>query len=298
MTNEKTKRRTSREVRSYRKTNEENVFFTYLNEIDKIPILTKEEEIKAANLASTGNKAARDKLINSNLRFVVMIAKKFQNKGLPLEDLVSEGNIGLIYALNHYNVDKGYRFITYAVWWIRQSIIRAIHDKGRMIRLPANKSKALARTERVRQILNPEIDDLFNWEIQEISDVLNISSENAASLIQIGQNHVSLDDPAFLNIDYLSLIDCLEDIENPSPAEEAIYSIMKEDMEKALMNLGERDAEIIRCRYGLGSNNKMTLKEVGERYNLTRERIRQIESKILGQLRKSSVWKNMEGYTA
>ena len=298
MTNERTKKRTSREVRSYRKTNEENVFFTYLNEIDKIPVLTKEEEIKTAKLAMSGNKAARDKLINSNLRFVVMIAKKFQNKGLPLEDLVSEGNIGLIYALNHFDVEKGYRFITYAVWWIRQSIIRAIHDKGRMIRLPANKSKALARTERVRQILNPDIEDLISWEIQEISDALNISSENAASLIQMGQNHVSLDDPASINFDYLSLIDCLEDIETPSPAEEAIYSIMKEDLEKALTNLEERDAEIIRCRYGIGSKDRMTLKEVGERYNLTRERIRQIESKILGQLRKSSVWKNLEGYTA
>ena len=276
----------------------ENPFGTYLKEINSIPILTKEEEERVARLAKQGDKAARDKLINSNLRFVVMIAKKFQGKGLGLDDLVSEGHVGIINAINHYDVDRGFRFITYAVWWIKQAIVSAIHEKSRLIRLPSNKSKVLSRAEREKQLLHRENMELNTWEIEEIAEALNLCERKAASLIMMSQKHVSLDDLGSTNSDYIPMKDNLEDTNLVLPDEMAINSMMKEDLNKALTNLSERDAEIIRCRYGIGSNKNMTLKEIGERYNLTRERIRQIENRILGQLRHSSNWKNLEGYTA
>ena len=276
----------------------ENAFGTYLKEINRIPLLKKEEEEKIAKLAKQGDKTARDKLINSNLRFVVMIAKKFQGKGLSLEDLVSEGNIGLINAISHYDVERGYRFITYAVWWIKQALVNAIHDKSRLIRLPSNKSKALIRAEKEKQLLQRETIELSNREIEEIAEALNLCTEKAASLIMMSQKHISLDDLSSASLDFTPMKDSLEDIKSLLPDEIAINSIMKEDLNKALTKLSERDAEIIRCRYGIGSNKNMTLKEIGERYNLTRERIRQIENRILGQLRHSSNWKNLEGYTA
>ena len=268
-----------------------------MKEINKIPLLNKDEEAKIAKLAAEGDREARECLVNSNLRFVVLIAKKYQGKGLALEDLISEGNVGILNAIKYFDAEKNCRFITYAVWWVRQSIMKALHDKGRMIRLPSNKSKALIKIEKTRDILQNEAGNNNDPEIMEIAKYLKMSPEKVNDLVQIGQSPVSLDDSASINNDTSTIIDYIEDNNNTAPDENAINSVLKDDLDKALESLEERDADIIRCRYGLGESKTMTLKEIGARFNLTRERVRQIESRALRQL-KSAANGNLKSYTA
>ena len=273
-------------------------FLTYLNDIKSIPILSKEEELETASLAALGNKAAKDKLVNSNLRFVVMIAKKFQGRGLALEDLVAEGNIGILHALKHFDPSKGCRFITYAVWWIQQAISKAIYDKGRMIRLPSNKSKELTRIEKTKQILENGDYSENGPEIKEIADFLNISPEKTEGLLKINHGVSSLDELVYSNSDLLTLKDSIEDSFSTSPVEHTINKALKDDINKALEGLEKREAEIIRCRYGLGEKKTMTLKEIGARYNLTRERVRQIEARAIRQLQQSPYCLGLKSYIA
>ena len=296
MTEKKSKKA---KINGEEKNSERSIFHTYLKEINKIPLLSKDEEVKIAKLAAQGNKAARDRLANANLRFVIMIAKKYQGKGLALEDLVSEGNLGMLTALKNFDADKGCRFITYAVWWIRQAIVKAIHDKGRIIRLPCNRSKELARIEKTRLTLQNETNSKNDPEIPEIAALLNMSTEKTAELMHMGQNIISLDDSAFRNEDIdVTMKDCIEDNVSESPIDHAMNCALKDDLDKALDDLEKRDADIIRCHYGLGDTGKMTLKEIGERYNLTRERVRQIETRALRQLKHSSASKSLQNYTA
>ncbi|MDR0496317.1 MAG: RNA polymerase sigma factor RpoD/SigA, partial [Treponema sp.] len=259
----------------------------YLGEINRIPLLNRAEEERYARMAAQGNKAARERLVNANLRFVISVAKKYQGKGLPLEDLISEGNVGLVTAMDHFDVEKGYRFITYAVWWIRQSIIRAIHEKGRMIRLPCNKANELNQINSTRQSIQNEQSWNSETEIQEIATFLEMSPEKAADLMQIGLDALSLDDLALKQENSLTVKDFIVDEISMSPSEEAINSILKEELAEAVNGLEKRSAEVLRCRFGLGDSGPMTLKEIGNMYNLSRERIRQIERQALGQLQKS-----------
>ena len=278
---------------------DENTLSFYFQEINRIPMMSKEEEEKTARLAAEGNVAAREKMVNSNLRFVIMVAKKFQGKGLPLEDLIGEGNIGLMNAIRNFDVEKGYRFITYAVWWIRQAIIRAIHEKGRMIRLPSNKTKALSRIERSRQLLQNEPGWSTDNEVYEIAKFLDITPDKAEDLIGISHEVVSLDDPVARCDESLTIKDLIED-ENQrnSPVEKAINTVLREDVEEILNRLGEKTAAILRNRYGLGDSGALTLKEIGNNYNLSRERVRQIEKRALRQLLQSSQTKRLESYIA
>ena len=277
----------------------ENTLFMYFQEINRIPLLTKEEEEKTARLAARGNKAAREKLVNANLRFVIMVAKKYQGKGLPLEDLIGEGNIGLLNAVKNFNVEKGYRFITYAVWWIRQSIIKAIHEKGRMIRLPSNKNKELTKIEKTRQVIQNEPGCKTDPEVHDIAIFLNMPPEKAAELISISQEVVSLDEPVSKFENSQTIKDLIVDQEqNKSPVENAINNMLKDDVENALSNLEERAAEVIRSRFGLGDTGNLTLKEIGDRYNMSRERVRQIEKRAILQLQHSSHNKKLESYIA
>ena len=279
---------------------DENSLFLYFQEINRIPLMTKEEEEKTARLAARGNKAAKEKLVNSNLRFVIMIAKKYQGKGLPLEDLIGEGNLGLLNAVKNFDVDKGYRFITYAVWWIRQAIIKAIHEKGRMIRLPSNKNKELSKIEKTRQEIQNEPGWKTDPEILEIASVLNMSPEKVEDIINISQEVVSLDEPVAKYESTLSIKDMIEDEhqQHRSPVEHALNSILRDEVEEALNSLGERAAEVLRGRFGLGDSGNMTLKELGDRYNMSRERVRQIEKRALMQLQHSSHYKKLESYIA
>ena len=275
---------------------EKNTLYLYMQEINRIPLLSKEEEEKIARLAAEGNKAARDKLVNSNLRFVISIAKKYQNKGLLLEDLISEGNMGLMSAVNHFDASKGYRFITYAVWWIRQSIIKAINEKGRMIRLPGNKSNELIQIDKTRQVIFNESKLSGDAEINKIAEYLEMPLKKAENLLSISQDVLSLDDPAIRHESSITFKDMIEDDHNAAPIDNAVSSVLREELEDGLNGLESRAAEVIRHRYGLGDSGTLTLKEIGVRYNLSRERVRQIEKRALAKLQHYSKRKKLESY--
>ena len=275
---------------------EDNSLLIYFKEIQKIPLLKKDEEKKIAILAAQGNEAARERLINSNLRFVISIAKKYQGKGLALQDLISEGNLGLLHAVKNYNVEKGYRFITYAVWWIRQSIIKAIYEKGRLIRLPVNKVNDLIRLNKIRQEANTEKNS--DEEIRNTAMYMNLSPEKTNDLMTMNQDAISLEDPVSVGETTATVKDFIEDELSKSPEEHAADSILRKDLIKIVNNLDGRYAEIIRCRYGLGDSAPMTLKEIGERFKLSRERVRQIEKRALIQLQNESRINKLDSYLA
>ena len=275
-----------------------NAMLLYLHEISKIPLLSKEEEEKLATLSANGNAAARERLINANLRFVITIAKKYQGNGLPLEDLVSEGNLGLINAVKHYDVEKGFRFITYAVWWIRQSIIKAIQEKGRMIRLPSNKINELAKIEKARQLIQNDPNWKSGREVQEISSFLNMPLKKTTELMQICQDIASIDDETSSENNLQSVKDIIEDNSSKTPVDNAINSLLKDELEQAINGLEERDANVIRWRYGIGVPGPLTLKEIGANFQLSRERVRQIEKQSLGQLKQSPQKKRLKSYIA
>jgi RNA polymerase primary sigma factor len=277
---------------------DENALMIYLREISRIPLLSKAEEEEAARLAIQGNKAAREKLVTANLRFVVMIAKNYKGRGLPLHDLISEGNIGLLSAIEHFDMKRGYRFITYAVWWIRQSIIKAIQDKGRMIRLPCNKDIELRRLEKTRLAIQDGSVREPNAEIREIAAILDISPEKAEELLKIDRSVLSLEDPVSSGMYPMTIKDFVEDEFHNSPVEQVANNILREQLETALDGLGKREADVLRCRYGLGDTGPMTLKEVGDYYQLSRERVRQIEKRALGQIQQSSESDKLESYVA
>ena len=277
---------------------EDNILRTYLREVNGVSLLKKEDEERIALLAVQGNKAARECLVSSNLRFVIMIAKKYQGKGLPLEDLIAEGNIGLMTAIDHFDINKGCRFITYAVWWIRQSIIKALHEKSRMIRLPSNKTNELMKIEKTRQVIGNELSAKNDTETNEIASFLDMPREKVEDLKTISQEVLSLDDPVSRTGDSLPIKEYVEDTMTKSPVEYAMDSALKDDLDKVLDGLGKRAAEVIRCRFGLGNTCPMTLKEIGNRYKLSRERVRQIEKRALIQLQSSGVRSKLEIYTA
>ncbi|MDR2303697.1 MAG: RNA polymerase sigma factor RpoD/SigA [Treponema sp.] len=274
---------------------DENILSLYLKEINRIPLLTREEEDSAARKAAEGDKAARDKLVNANLRFVVNVAKKYQGQGLPLSDLISEGNIGLLNAVERYDAEKGYHFISYAVWWIRQAILKAICEKSRMIRLPLNRANELVQIEKARKM----VQDLYGTdaEIKEVARLLNMDSEHVAEIINISRELVSLENPLYADKDS-SIGDFVEDENYKAPEDHAVEAALEDDIESVLDTLNKKEAEIIRFRYGLGNKAPLSLKELGDRFNLTKERIRQIEKKALKRLQHPSRQKLLASYVA
>jgi RNA polymerase primary sigma factor len=275
---------------------DENILSMYLKEINKIPLLNREEEDEVARQAAKGNRASQHRLINSNLRFVVNVAKKYQGQGLPLSDLISEGNIGLMNAIERYDVDKGYHFISYAVWWIRQAILKAICEKSRMIRLPLNRANELVQIEKAKKCVQEA--GSGEAEINEIARLLEMEPDHVADLINISRDLVSLENPVYDEKDSSTLGDFIEDEHYVSPEKYATDSALQDDIESVLTTLNPKEADIIRYRFGLGEKAPMSLKEIGDRFNLTKERIRQIEKKALRRLQHPSRLCVLESYVA
>lgn len=284
-------------TRGIKMINDENVLTMYLKEINRIPLLSREEENDLAVKAAKGDKAAKDKIVNANLRFVVNVAKKYQNHGLDLVDLVSEGNIGLITAIDRFDVTKGFHFISYAVWWIRQSILKAICEKSRAIRLPLNRANELVQIERTRKAVSGNKTE--EQEINEIASSLGMGACHVREMLSISREMVSLDAQVKSSADETSTIgDFIEDSRYKNPDDEVIIGSMKSDINQMLDTLKPNEAKVLRLRYGLGGGAPMSLKEVGDVCNLTKERIRQIEKHALVRMQHPSRIRRLESYVA
>ena len=274
----------------------DNVLSMYLKEINKIPLLTREEELHHATEAAKGLESAKEALIQANLRFVVNVAKKYQNQGLPLSDLISEGNIGLMNAIDRFDVTKGYHFISYAVWWIRQAILKAICEKSRMIRLPLNRANELVQIEKVRKELQgvKGVDPAM----KEIARQLGMTKEHVTDLVNISRELVSLETPIYAEKDSSILGDFIEDKDYHAPDEQVIDASLREDINSVLRTLTHKEADIIQYRFGLNGRRPLSLKEIGSKYSLTKERIRQIEKKALKRLQHPSRSQYLRSYVA
>jgi RNA polymerase primary sigma factor len=277
-------------------TNRENKSLDlYFQEIGKYVLLKPEEEIDLAIKIKKGDMAAQDKLVRANLRFVVSVAKMYQNQGLSLGDLINEGNIGLVKAAQRFDETRGFKFISYAVWWVRQGIMSAIADQSRVVRLPLNRVGNLTKLGKVYRELEQEFERKPTTE--ELAKILEISSDEVAYILQISSRQVSVDAP-FNNGDEnkTTLMDVLHNEEQPMPDTDLMQDSLKNEVADILSTLDEREAEVIRLSFGIGSNQKATLEEIGEKFNLTRERIRQIKENALRKLRSSKRSNKLKDY--
>lgn len=271
--------------KTHGKRDEDNIIAIYLKEINKYNLLSREEEKYHAIEASKGNMESKEKLINSNLRFVVNVAKQYQNQGLPLEDLISEGNIGLMNAIDKFDVSKGYHFISYAVWWIRQRILKAISEKSRMIRLPMNRIYEISKIEKVKDELQNRSG--LEAKISEIAKQLNMEKELVAELLNISKEMLSLDNPVYVEKDSTLLKDFVPDTTYKSPAEVVMDNSLRDEINTVLKTLTRKEAKILEYRFGLNGKMPSSLREIGNLFNLTKERIRQIEKRAIDRLKSS-----------
>ncbi|MBP5158185.1 MAG: RNA polymerase sigma factor RpoD/SigA [Treponema sp.] len=278
-------------------TNDESILNLYMKDINRIPLLTRDEEIELSKKAQAGDKAAKDKLVQANLRFVINVAKKYQNHGIDLVDLISEGNIGLLTAVDHFDISKGYHFISYAVWWIRQSILKAICEKSRAIRLPLNRANEIVQIEKVKKMLRGRMSE--SEEIEEIGKMLNMDPSHVRDMMNISREMASLDTPVASKDSEsgATMGDFLEDT-GFKPEEYAINESMKEDIASVLKTLRPNEAKVLRLRYGLDDGKTMSLKEVGDACKLTKERIRQIEKHALVRMQHPYRLARLEAYVA
>ena len=265
----------------------------YLQDIGKVDLLTLEEEIALAIKIKEGNAQALETLTKANLRFVVSVAKQYQNQGLSLGDLINEGNLGLIKAAKRFDETRGFKFISYAVWWIRQSILQALAEQSRIVRLPLNRVGALNKIGKAYSNLEQEFER--EPSASEIARELDMDVGEVADTLKISGRHVSMDAP-FTQGEENRLLDVIQSDEQPPPDQRLMKESLKAEINRALSTLTEREAEVIKLYFGLNKEHSMTLEEIGERFNLTRERVRQIKEKAIRRLRHTSRSKNLKNY--
>ena len=281
-----TKQYTNRESQSLDK---------YLQEIGKVDLITAEEEIELAQLIKKGGVPAMralEKMVKANLRFVVSVAKQYQNQGLSLGDLINEGNLGLIKAAKRFDETRGFKFISYAVWWIRQSILQALAEQSRIVRLPLNRVGALNKIGKKFSELEQE----FEREptATELADELEMSISEITETIKISGRHLSVDAP-FVQGEDNSLLDVLPNEQQPPPDTDLMQESLRTEVKQVLTTLSEREAEVIKLYFGIDGNS-LTLEEIGEKFNLTRERVRQIKEKAIRRLRHQSRSKSLRSF--
>ncbi len=257
----------------------------YLQEIGEVSLLTPAEEIELAQRIKENDQIALEKLTQANLRFVVSVAKQYQNQGLSLGDLINEGNLGLIKAAKRFDETRGFKFISYAVWWIRQSILQALAEQSRVVRLPLNRVGALNKIGKAYSALEQEFER--EPSAHEIAEQLEMSPNEVSDTMKISGRHLSMDAP-FANGDENRLLDVLQNEDQPSPDNDLIDESLKIEVNRALSTLTDREAEVVRLYFGLDREHPLTLEEIGERFNLTRERVRQIKEKAIRRLRHTS----------
>jgi len=255
----------------------------YLHEIGKVALISSEEEVELAKRIRRGDKDALEKLIKSNLRFVVSVAKQYQNQGLSLPDLINEGNLGLIKAAQRYDETRGFKFISYAVWWIRQSILQALAEQSRIVRLPLNKIGSITRINKTFNRLEQEYQREPTPE--EVAFILETSSDIVEDALKVSSHHISMDAPIHEEDSGNNLYDILLNEESLSPDKGLIYNSLCKEIERTLSTLTEREADVIRYYFGLSGCKQHTLEEIGEEFGLTRERVRQIKEKTIKKMR-------------
>jgi RNA polymerase primary sigma factor len=257
----------------------------YLTDISKHEMITAEEETVLAKKIREGDQAALEKLTTANLRFVVSVAKQYQNQGLTLPDLINEGNLGLIKAASRFDETRGFKFISYAVWWIRQGIIQAIAEQSRMIRLPLNKVGALNKIRKAQGVLEQQLERPAS--AQELADLLDMSHEEITLTLLASSNHISTD-ASISSHDDMFIMDVIRNPEEIQPDDVLMMSSLGFEIKRALGTLTTRENEIVTMFYGIGEKQPLTLEEIGRKYDLTRERVRQIKEKALRRLKNSS----------
>lgn len=265
----------------------------YLQEIGKVDLITADEEVELAQKIKAGDRRALEKLTKANLRFVVSVAKQYQNQGLSLPDLINEGNLGLIKAAQRFDETRGFKFISYAVWWIRQSILQALAEQSRIVRLPLNKIGSINKINKAYATLEQEHERAPSAE--EISELLDMSETDVKESMKNSGRHVSMDAPLVEGEDS-NLYDVLNTGESPSPDGELMVESLRVEIERALQTLTPREADLIRLYFGLNGAHAMTLEEIGETFDLTRERVRQIKEKAIRRLKHTSRSKILKTY--
>ncbi len=265
----------------------------YLQEIGKVDLITAEEEVELAQRVKLGDQLALEKLTKANLRFVVSVAKQYQNQGLTLPDLINEGNLGLIKAAQRFDETRGFKFISYAVWWIRQSILQALAEQSRIVRLPLNKIGSINKINKTYAFLEQSHERPPSAE--EIANELDMTINDVKESMKNSGRHVSMDAPLVEGEDS-NLYDVLRSGESPNPDKELIHESLRTEIERALETLTPREADVIKLYFGLGNHHPMTLEEIGETFDLTRERVRQIKEKAIRRLKHTSRSKILKTY--
>lgn len=265
----------------------------YLHDIGKVELITAEEEVELARKIKEGDQAALEKLTKANLRFVVSVAKQYQNQGLSLPDLINEGNLGLIKAAQRFDETRGFKFISYAVWWIRQSILQALAEQSRIVRLPLNKIGTINKINKAYAYLEQEYER--EPRADEIASLLDITEAEVKDSMRNSSRHLSMDASLTQDKDN-NMYDVLKSEDSPTPDKGLLYESLKQEINRTISTLPQREADIIKLYFGLDSKHPMTLEEIGEKFDLTRERVRQIKEKAIRRLKNQSKCKNLKAY--